>query len=341
MPLISVIVPMYNTEQYLDKCVKSILCSTFCDYEIILVNDGSKDGCGSLAEQYAKDDNRIRVVHKENGGLYTARNAGLEVAKGDYIAFLDSDDYIEPDMLSELYNRAKSSDADVCICDYIRVYPDKAISGCLGVKNQSISIDKLGIDKYLQYYYINYTHGHEVWNKLYKRSLLEANSIRFEKNSDIFSEDLLFNLYVLCYANIIEAVDKSFYNYLQRDGSIMYTPKPNQPLQYMELLKRFKNLVVQTNRKKQALRILPVFMFELITLSLYNAYLNKDKAFMEAAVNKISLHELFKSQIFNLAYSPLTFYMPQSNKELRLQIKGRLFGILCCMGLYKLATKVI
>ena len=111
MPTISVIVPVYKVEPYIRKCVDSILGQTFSDIQVILVDDGSPDQCGKICDEYAKQDNRVEVIHKENGGLSDARNAGIPYAKGEYIIFLDSDDYIENDMFEYMYTRIKDSGA--------------------------------------------------------------------------------------------------------------------------------------------------------------------------------------------------------------------------------------
>ena len=122
--LISIIIPVYNVSKYLDKCVKSILLQTYSNLEIILVNDGSTDGSGVLCDELKKTDKRICVIHKPNGGLSDARNAGLDIATGDYIGFVDSDDYVEPDMFQILLENAMKYDADVSGCRYAEVYED-------------------------------------------------------------------------------------------------------------------------------------------------------------------------------------------------------------------------
>ena len=120
MPTISVIVPVYKVEPYIRKCVDSILGQTFSDIQVILVDDGSPDQCGKICDEYAKQDNRVEVIHKENGGLSDARNAGIPYAKGEYIIFLDSDDYIENDMFEYMYTRIKDSGADMATCAYMK-----------------------------------------------------------------------------------------------------------------------------------------------------------------------------------------------------------------------------
>ena len=113
MPKISIIVPVYKVEKYLDKCVKSILAQTFKDFELILVDDGSPDNCGKMCDDFSKRDERVRVVHKKNGGVSSARNAGLKIATGDYIIFIDSDDYIDENMFSHMVHNAKINNSDI------------------------------------------------------------------------------------------------------------------------------------------------------------------------------------------------------------------------------------
>ena len=120
MPLISVIVPVYNVEPYLDRCVRSILAQSYADWELILVDDGSPDRCPEMCDAYATKDKRIKVVHKSNGGLSDARNHGLNVATGDYVLFVDSDDYIHPEMLRTMSLLGAQEDADIVQCSYIR-----------------------------------------------------------------------------------------------------------------------------------------------------------------------------------------------------------------------------
>ena len=117
-PLISVIVPIYKVEKYLNKCVKSIINQTYKNLEIILVDDGSPDNCGKICDKLAERDDRIRIIHKKNGGLSSARNAGIEIANGEYIGFVDSDDYIDNDMFETLYNNIKDNNADLSIIGY-------------------------------------------------------------------------------------------------------------------------------------------------------------------------------------------------------------------------------
>lgn len=121
---LSIVVPVYKVEPFLDKCIASILTQTFSDFELILVDDGSPDRCGEMCENWARKDSRIRVIHKENGGLSDARNAGIEIAKGEYIGFVDSDDYIKADMYEVLVENMEKYNADISMCGYADVYVD-------------------------------------------------------------------------------------------------------------------------------------------------------------------------------------------------------------------------
>lgn len=124
MTKLSVIVPVYKAEKYLRRCVDSILAQTFQDYEIILVDDGSPDNCGVICDEYASADSRIKVMHKKNGGVSSARNAGIDVASGEYLAFVDSDDYIAPAMYEKLIDAADSADKDIAICNFMMHFSD-------------------------------------------------------------------------------------------------------------------------------------------------------------------------------------------------------------------------
>lgn len=205
MPKVSVIVPIYNVEKYLEKCINSLLSQTLEDIQIILVNDGSKDNSGNIAKEYEKNNkNRIIYVEKENGGLSDARNYGLKYATGDFIAFLDSDDYIEKNAYEEMYNKAIEENADYVECDFIWEFPNK------------IRVDK-------QYPYKNKKEMLSfvrvvAWNKLIKRQLIIDNNLEFPKG--LRYEDVEFTYKLIPFINKFAYVDKPFIHYVQREGSI-------------------------------------------------------------------------------------------------------------------------
>lgn len=205
MPKVSVIVPIYNVEKYLEKCINSLLSQTLEDIQIILVNDGSKDNSGNIAREYEKNNkNRIIYVEKENGGLSDARNYGLKYATGDFIAFLDSDDYIEKNAYEEMYNKAIEENVDYVECDFIWEFPNK------------IRVDK-------QYPYKNKKEMLSfvrvvAWNKLIKRQLITDNNLEFPKG--LRYEDVEFTYKLIPFVNKFAYVDKPFIHYVQREGSI-------------------------------------------------------------------------------------------------------------------------
>ena len=205
MPKVSVIVPIYNVEKYLEKCINSLLSQTLEDIQIILVNDGSKDNSGNIAKEYEKNNkDRVIYVEKENGGLSDARNYGLKYATGDFIAFLDSDDYIEKNAYEEMYNKAIEENADYVECDFIWEFPNK------------IRVDK-------QYPYKNKKEMLSfvrvvAWNKLIKRQLITDNNLEFPKG--LRYEDVEFTYKLIPFINKFAYVDKPFIHYVQRKGSI-------------------------------------------------------------------------------------------------------------------------
>ena len=205
MPKVSVIVPIYNVEKYLEKCINSLLSQTLEDIQIILVNDGSKDNSGNIAREYEKNNkDRVIYVEKENGGLSDARNYGLKYANGDFIAFLDSDDYIEKNAYEEMYNKAIEENADYVECDFIWEFPNK------------IRVDK-------QYPYKNKKEMLSfvrvvAWNKLIKRQLIIDNNLEFPKG--LRYEDVEFTYKLIPFINKFAYVDKPFIHYVQREGSI-------------------------------------------------------------------------------------------------------------------------
>ena len=212
--LISVIIPVYKTEKYLDKCIESVINQTYSNLEIILVDDGSPDKCPKICDKWAKVDKRIKVIHKENGGLSDARNAGLKIANGDYVAFVDSDDYIDSDMYEFLLHQIVTSNSDIAICnlEYVningKVTKRTTIDGddCLSSKKVLLKL----YEKDNVYYVV-------VWNKLYKRKCWEG--VSFPKGKIHEDNFVMYKVFYNC-DNII-CSNKRKYNYVQRNDSIM------------------------------------------------------------------------------------------------------------------------
>lgn len=207
MPKVSVIVPVYNVEQYISKCLESLVKQTLTDIEIIVVNDGSKDNSKKIALEYTeKYDKKIVYLEKENGGLSDARNYGMKYTNGDYIAFLDADDYVELDTYEKLYNKAIETNADMVECDFYWEYPNKRIHDKnANYKNES--------DMYANARVV-------AWNKLYKREVLLNSNIEFPKG--LRYEDVEFFYKILPQLNKIEWINEPLIHYVQRENSITY-----------------------------------------------------------------------------------------------------------------------
>ncbi len=210
MPLISVIVPVYNVEQYIERCVDSILCQTYSNLEIILVDDGSLDKCGEICDRYAKQDSRIRVIHKINGGLSDARNVALDMVTGEYIGFVDSDDWITPDMFEYLYNGIVNGKADISVCNYISAWKYKYIL-LHGYYKDIVYTSQEALKELFSEHLENF-----AWNKLFKRELWM--DVRYPKGKNF--EDILTTYKLFERANRIAVLREGKYFYERRDDSI-------------------------------------------------------------------------------------------------------------------------
>lgn len=216
-PLISIIVPVYKVEKYLGKCIESILAQTYKNIEVILVDDGSPDKCPAICDGYVEKDDRIIVIHKQNGGLSDARNAGIAVAKGAFICFIDSDDYVSEDFCELLLDAAIKEDADMAICNYLVVDENgdsiQERNLHMPIKDECISSQefiKEYCGKYGWYYVI-------ACNKIYRRELFEKVKYPLGKQH----EDAFVIHHLVSQCNRIACIKNALYFYVQRKGSIM------------------------------------------------------------------------------------------------------------------------
>lgn len=216
MKLISVIIPVYNVEDYLNRCIKSVLSQTYSNIEIILVDDGSKDRSGEVCDELAKKYKQIHVIHQQNKGLSEARNEGLNQALGEYIVFIDSDDFIHQDMLKILYENIIKTDPDISICSFRKVNENELDQISLSLQCNGQIFVYEGKEK-LKRIYINNQETIVAWNKLYKCSLFE--SIKYPSNKLHEDEFVIHRLFYA--ASKVVYTDIELYYYLQRTGSIM------------------------------------------------------------------------------------------------------------------------
>ena len=211
MPNVSIIVPIYNVEGYIEKCLESLVNQTLQDIEIILVNDGSTDNSALIAKRFLENyPEKIVYLEKENGGLSDARNYGIPYAKGEYIAFLDSDDYVEKNMYEEMYNLAKKQNSDMVQCNFYWEYPEKDKKKIADLKEYKGKKEMLEETRV------------EAWNKLIRREILVENpEIRFPKG--LRYEDMEFTYKLIPYIEKVDILNKPFIHYIQRQNSISNT----------------------------------------------------------------------------------------------------------------------
>ena len=216
-PLISVIVPVYKVEKYLPKCVDSILNQTYENLEILLVDDGSPDSCGEICDRYGEKDKRVRVIHKKNGGLSSARNAGIDAAKGEYLGFVDSDDWIEPETYEEMLQMALGEQVKfVCAGRYdVSEETGEKTPGLCPQKSEVISAEEM-----IRRLFFFENCDSAAWDKLYHRSLFAG--IRYPLG--VHSEDTPTTYRLIEKAEKAAVLNKRVYNYLHRQNSITYSP---------------------------------------------------------------------------------------------------------------------
>lgn len=243
MEKISVIVPIYNVEKYIKQSIESILNQTYNKLEIILVDDGSKDLSGSICDEYSKKDNRIKVIHKENGGLSSARNAGLDVATGKYVMFIDSDDYFENNSCEVLYNEIEKRNADYVIGNYIHVTHD-GIKWDKPVFNNIDDNFKTSIEDYKKSFFVM---NSVVWNKIFKREFIEEHKLRFVPGA--LAEDAIFTTYCYVHTDKGYYINEVVYNYRQNkeNASISTNCNKNYFIKLNETYKLIFNNFEKTN----------------------------------------------------------------------------------------------
>ena len=223
---ISIIIPVYGVEKYISRCLNSVINQTLKDIEIIIVNDGTKDNSVKICEEFMDKDKRISLYNKKNEGLGLTRNYGLLKAKGEYIAFLDSDDYIDDDFYEKLYNSAKKYNADASFTNYKIVNRDNKIwidnrsnipfkEECMDSKWVLFNMLKVPT-KFSKKRFL----GMSVWRSIYKKEIIEKNNIKFVSEREYISEDIFFNMDFLFNSNKISFIDNTYYYYCENDNSL-------------------------------------------------------------------------------------------------------------------------
>ena len=286
MPEISIIIPVYNVEKYLENCIQSILNQTFKNFELILVDDGSTDKSGEICDKYEKIDSRIKVIHKNNGGLSSARNAGLDIASGKYIGFVDSDDSIHSRMYEILYDLIKKHKVDISCCNYKYTY-----STCNEYNSDIESTDFIEMNNIQA---INNLYDKEIgvslvvaWNKLYSKHLFD--DIRYEvgriHEDEFIAHRILYKCKKIAYTN------NELYYYLQREGSIM---------SQISYKRKVDKLLAQSDRMKFCREIGLTNICDSISKDYEYSFFNLYRNIKNKSRESILLNELKEDFISNL-----------------------------------------
>lgn len=314
MHKISVIVPVYNVEQYLRKCIESILSQTYSNIEIILVNDGSTDKSLQICKEYAIKDKRIVIYDKRNNtGLSDARNKGIDIATGDYLVFVDSDDWINKNMIEVLYYEAFNNNACITQCNFIRIFDDKKTYVHNDTNNVSILQSKEALEKI---YTLDSTRYTVVWNKIYKKNMFK--DIRFPLGK--LHEDEFITYKLFDKANKIVNIDTAMYYYRQRKGSITNSSFNKKRLDVLEALNQRIDYFSKKGYKKLKLKTVNQLQY-----SLRNCYF---EIYYSSIDGKDELYQKIKKQII---YNYLPFI---TNRYISMKSKVAISMILIDGSIY-------
>jgi len=316
MSLITIVVPVYNTEKYLDRCITSIINQTFKDIEIILINDGSTDNSLKIMYEYASKDDRIKIIDQVNKGLSATRNTGIKAANGRYILHIDSDDWIEPDMCEVMYKKANKYDADIVTSHVYFDYPNKTI-----LKKEPYK--KTGnFNDFLMTFTVK--RGiNSVWNKLIKRDLYLSHNIKHFEDISL-GEDSSALLRLIVFARTIVTVNKAFYHYDIKTSSMTGNTQKNV-LEYLNSLSKVEEFYRQNGINNY---LFPLLRLKIAYINLYGNMHNTADAYMKlkekfiADIKPIMSNSYFnrlclKYKCFFLLYAILIKFYKNINRKQR------------------------
>jgi glycosyltransferase involved in cell wall biosynthesis len=243
MDKISIIIPVYNVEPYIRKCLDSVISQTYANIEILLINDGSTDCSGKICDEYAEKDSRIRVFHKENGGVSSAKNTGLKNMTGECVGFVDPDDWIEPDMYEVLHNALKSENVPVSIASYFKdtFSKSKPVKNKKRIPAGAISTQDMLLFPLKRDYYMGFC-GY-MWNKLFAAGIFLENGLKFDEDINYGEDVLLYTKAVLAGKCAGTYVGKPLYHYCQRDESIAHSQSISVKSDILTAYKKVENLL--------------------------------------------------------------------------------------------------
>lgn len=283
-PTISVVVPVYKVEEYLPECVDSILAQSYTDFELILVDDGSPDNCGALCDSYAEQDYRVRVIHKENGGVSSARNLGIENATGDFLLFCDADDWLEENALEIFCSAQSTKNADIVFADIYTAHGDcRTYTKVFG---NEFDLPATEIAEKIQRACIGYSYNPfppekpvisglgSVGNKIIRTELVQSQSIRFDSYTYGIYEDNLFTIACLDHANQIAYISKPVYNYRQVNTSSIHRFRPESLEITKRVFERVEDIILEKDEKESFEKALYVLIIRRLSEELRVYYFN-------------------------------------------------------------------
>jgi glycosyltransferase involved in cell wall biosynthesis len=304
-PKVSIIVPVYNVEKYFARCMDSLMNQTMKEIEIILVDDGSPDNCPEMCDKYAEKDSRVRVIHKKNDGLGMARNSGLEIAGGDFIAFVDSDDFVNVSMYENLYKIAKEQDYDAVYCglcfykDYKNITPRKEVFTFTTFRGRkevdSFILDMVGPKPAFK---TNIKYLMSSCRAIYSRDVINNKGIKFYSEREFVSEDLLFNIDYLTQASAVAYDPSYFYYYCSNEASLTHTWKNKKYDLYV-------NFLLKVKEKLSSYYSINVYCVHYKRLLFINLIIILRYEYVYAKLNNMPIHEILRKRIYDTFWEEL------------------------------------
>lgn len=341
---VSVIVPVYNVEEFLPECLDSILGQTLSNIEVIIVYDDSKDNSLKICEYYAQRDKRVTLISLANvegtrAGLGESRNKGIDIAKGEYLGFVDSDDYIDQDFYEVLYNAAKEKNADIVETetldfDKANAKPRRSFDS---LNDITITLDT--VEQFFRDYYFSSTYKHNAWDKIYRRDFIVKNNIRYGDNKKIYAEDTWFQLQAVFYYPKIVFAQGTHYRYRLRQSSLTHNVAKNL-VQRESLMVEMYDYLINNDKANRGIerRACSLIAIEVLTLEALNqihfggnseGFIEETKKISDQPIVRKYLESLYRTKAYNLE--------PRKGRRAFLKVTGFLFFL----KMYGLARRVI
>lgn len=294
-PLISVVVPIYNVEKYLDRCITSIVNQTYKNLEIILVDDGSPDNCPQICDEWAKRDNRIRVIHKQNAGLGMARNTGIENATGEYIFFFDSDDYVDITLIEQCVDTANNNEAEIVIYGHSDVYANGSLKTQMLNPTKKVYRERKYITELLSellVYKLGF--GISTCMKMFDLNLIKRHGFKYKSEREIISEDLYFLLEIFSKATTVAILPKNLYYYYKRNDSLTKTYKKDRQEKNNLFLQKSLELAQQIGYSEQVSQYIQV-RYHFYTIAAMKQILQTD---LDGTEKRKQIYAILNDELF-------------------------------------------